>query len=450
VTEDTIAALATSPGPSAVGMVRMSGLEAVAICDRVFRGKISPAQAADRTVILGEIVSSDGSPIDQVLVVVMRRPRSLTGEDVAEITCHGGNLAPRLVLRRLIEAGARAAEPGEFTKRAFLNGKMDLAQAEAVAEIVHASSEKALEVAVRQLKGELSDRCSGIEESLLNWLAAIEADIDFVEDEIEPVDRSALDRDLARVGRDVAGLAASYEQGRYIKDGIDVTIVGKPNVGKSSLFNRLVGHDRVIVSTSPGTTRDVVDGLVRVNGVILRLHDTAGVRDGVGSIEAEALRRTRQAIDEADIALVVLDVSTPLTDEDLSIIGEVASKAHIVALNKTDLPKRAATDGFEGALDVSALQGWGFPDLVEHLRLLAEAKVEHLNYEVIVSERHVACLRRAREAVERAGRALGEGLSLEFVASDLRTALDAVGGITGRNVSSEVLDRIFSRFCIGK
>ena len=306
MTQDTIVALATSPGPSAVAMVRMSGFEAVAVCDRVFKGKVRPTQAADRTVILGEIVSSDGSPIDQVLVVVMRQPRSLTGEDVVEISCHGGSLAPRLVLRRLLEAGARAAEPGEFTKRAFLNGKIDLAQAEAVAEIVHASSDKALAVAVRQLKGDLSSRCSRIEERLLDSLAALEADIDFVDEAIEPVDRAALDSDLKGVDRELEELEASYEQGRYVKDGIDVTIVGKPNVGKSSLFNRLVGHDRVIVSEVPGTTRDVVDGLVKVNGMILNLHDTAGMRDRAGSIEAEALRRTKQAVDDTDRLIALL------------------------------------------------------------------------------------------------------------------------------------------------
>jgi tRNA modification GTPase len=450
LSEDTIVALASPPGIGALGIIRVSGPATVEICDRIFRGKQVPSQARDRTALLGEVVSRDGFPIDQVLLTVMRAPHSLTGEDVAEITCHGGAMAPRLVLRRLLCEGARAAEPGEFTKRAFLNGKMDLTQAEAVSDIIRATSEKALGVAVRQLRGELSRRFYGIEQRLLDWLAAIEANIDFVDEEIEAVDNRRLAADLAEIGSQLDLLLEDHEQGRYIKDGLDVAIVGKPNVGKSSLFNRLIGKDRVIVSDQPGTTRDVVDGLVGVNGLMLRLHDTAGVRQVPDPVGAEAVRRTRLAVEEADIALIVLDLSTPLSSKDLDIVEEVAAKPHLVVANKTDLPERAAVEALGPAVRVSALKGWGLGGLLDEIRKIAHAQVDDLSFEVIVSERHAVSIREAREAVSRAGASLRDDVPLEFTATDIRLALDSIGAITGNTASTRVLDEIFSRFCVGK
>lgn len=448
--ENTIAALATPPGPGAIAAIRLSGSRAIAICDQVFRGKRIPSEARDRSVLFGEIVDRDGSPIDQVLLVIMRGPQSLTGEDVVELTCHGGVIAPKLVLRRLIEEGARPADPGEFTKRAFLNGKLDLAQAEAVSEIVHASSEKALNVALRQLKGELSKRLTGIEASLLDWLALVEANIDFVDEEVEGVDTWHLSRGLGEVRSELEGLLATHEQGKYIKDGLDVVIVGKPNVGKSSLFNRLVGGDRVIVSGIPGTTRDVVDGLASVNGLVLKVHDTAGVRDGTGPIEEEAVRRTRAAVEDADLALVVIDVSTPLSVEDYEILEEAGPKAHLVVVNKTDLPAEADLGGLKQPVRISALRGWGLEELLESLREMAHMKIDELTYEIIVGERHAACIRDSLESLSRAIDSIRDDVPLEFIASDIRYTLDCLGGVTGRKVSTRVLDEIFSRFCIGK
>jgi tRNA modification GTPase len=450
LSEDTIAALASSPGISALSIIRMSGPRTVEISDGIFSGKQVPSLAPDRTALLGEIVSIDGSPIDQVLLTVMRAPHSMTGEDVAEITCHGGTMAPRLVLRRLLGEGARMAEPGEFTRRAFLNGKMDLAQAEAVSDIIQAASERALMVAVRQLKGDLSRRFSELEDRLLGWLAAIEASIDFTEEDVEAVDAGALATDLAEVGRHLQGLLDSYEQGRFIKEGLDVAIVGRPNVGKSSLFNKLVGSDRVIVSDLPGTTRDVIDGLVSVNGLMLRLHDTAGLRPDSDPIGQEAVRRTQLAVEEADIALVVLDLSEPLLSGDLDIVEQVAAKPHLVVANKSDLPERAEVERFSPAARVSALRGWGLGDLLEELRKIAHAQVDDMSFEVIVSERHAALIREAMEATSRAGASVADGAPPEITASDIRLALERLGAITGSTASSRVLDEIFSRFCIGK
>lgn len=447
----TIVALATSPGPGAISVIRLSGEASLAICDKIFRGKTPVSQAADRSAVLGEIVDADGSPIDQVMLLVMRAPRSLTGEDVVEINCHGGRLAPRLVMRRLIEEGAEPARPGEFTQRAFLNGKMDLAQAEAVIDIVRAGSEKALKAAVRQLKGDLSKRFEEIEHNVFETLTGIEANIDFADEEgITVLAREELaDRLKASIAR-MEELLEVHEQGKHIKQGLDVVIVGKPNVGKSSIFNRLVGEDRVITSEVPGTTRDVVDGLVSVNGALLRLHDTAGVGVGTGAIEREAIERTRRMLGDADLAVVVVDASRPLSEEDREVLGGVADKPHLVVANKSDLPPQAALGEFGGAMKLSALEGWGVPDLVAGLREFAHRSLGDLDCEVLVSERHAACVRGSLAGLRQAANAVSEGLPLEFPASDIRHALDCLGEVTGRKIARCVLDEIFSRFCIGK
>jgi tRNA modification GTPase len=447
----TIVALATPPGAGAISVIRMSGSDALAICDRVFRGSHLPSRAPERSAILGEIVAEDGSPVDQVLVLVMREPRSYTGEDVVEISCHGGNVAPRLVLRRLIEAGAEPAEAGEFTKRAFLNGKMDLTQAEAVADIVRAGSEKALKAALRQLKGELSKQVSGLEGDLFETLVRIDAAVDFPEEEdIEGLLEPSLSERLGATVSKMEDLLAAHESGRHLKQGLDVVIVGKPNVGKSSLFNCLVGEDRVITSDLPGTTRDVVDSLISLDGLMLRLHDTAGVRVAAGGIEAEAVARTHRVTADADVALLVIDASSHLTDEDQEALGSVASKPHIVVANKCDLPEDADIGTLANAIRISALKGWGIPALAEALKELAYDGLRDLDCEVVTSERHAACIRAALENTIRAAGAARDGLAPEFVAADVRLALDSLGEITGRKFSDSVLDEIFSRFCIGK
>jgi tRNA modification GTPase len=453
--QDTIAAIATPLGIGALAVVRMSGPAALAICDGAFRGGQAPSGARDRTSILGEIVARDGSTIDQALVLVMRGPASPTGEDIVEMTCHGGLLAPRLVLRRLIQEGARAAEPGEFTKRAFLNGKMDLAQAEAVEAIVRASSDRALAAALRQLKGGLSQEIAGIESALFDQLALVEANIDFVdEDDVGAVEASALGSAVGQAVADLEGLLAAHERGRYLREGLDVVITGKPNVGKSSLFNGLVGRDRVIVSDVPGTTRDVVDGLASIDGVVVKIHDTAGVRRASDVIEEEAVRRTRQAVAEADLALVVVDASRPPTQEDHAILEEVGAKPAILVANKMDLLAPGAgmsVGAFRGpVVQVSALKGWGLTDLAASLADAARERLGDLGYDLLVNERHAAHLGSSLEAARRATVALSDGMPLEYIAADLRIALDCLGEITGRKVTSGILDEIFSRFCIGK
>ncbi len=460
MTEDTIAALATVPGEGAISCIRVSGPDTLCVCDKIFKGKHTPSMARDRSVLLGDISDTGGNAIDQVLLTIMRGPKSLTGEDVVEITCHGGYIAPRLVLRRLVEEGIRPADPGEFTRRAFLNGKMDLAQAEAVCEIVRASSEKAHRVALRQLKGDLSERLEGAENRLLDLLTLLEANIDFPDEDIESIEMDRVESGLGQVCEELEVLLEAHRRGQYLKDGLNMVIVGRPNVGKSSIFNRLVEKDRVIVSDYPGTTRDVVDGLVRVNGLMLRIHDTAGIRSAGNPIEEEAVRRTREAVDGADLTLVVIDSSAPLSGEDREILAEAGTGSCLVAANKTDLPEKADMAGLESAgtgaaestepVRISALKGWGFDELLESMKQLAYTKTGTLNYEIIVSERHAAGLKTALESLSRARQAAGDRISPEFIASDLRHALDCLGEVTGRQVSTKVLDEIFSRFCIGK
>jgi tRNA modification GTPase len=310
--------------------------------------------------------------------------------------------------------------------------------------MVRASSEKALKVALRQLKGDLSERLEGAENQLFDLLTLLEANIDFPDEDVESVEMDQAESRLGQVCEELEVLLEAHRRGRYLRNGLDVVIVGKPNVGKSSIFNRLLEKDRVIVSDQPGTTRDVVDGLVRVNGLLLRVHDTAGVRRAANPLEA----------------LVVIDSSAPISAEDREILAEAGAGLCLVAVNKTDLPAKADVSGLELAepgvaestepVKISALKGWGFKELLEGMKQLAYTKTGTLNYEIIVSERHAAGLRTALDSLSRAREAVRDRTPLEFIASDLRHALDCLGEVTGRQVSTQVLDEIFSRFCIGK
>ena len=476
--EDTIVALATPRGIGAVAVIRISGDRALSIAERIFTGKRMPREVEDRAVLFGEVTGPMGDPIDQVLMIVMRGPRSMTGEDVVEIDTHGGLLISRLVVKRAVQEGARPAEPGEFTRRAFLNGKIDLTQAEAVEAIVRASSEAALGAAVRQLRGGLSDEISRLEQVVVFWLGSVEAQIDFEEGDLEPLDRAGLIGALEGLEKDIAGLLDKYDAGKFLRDGLDVVIIGRPNVGKSSVFNRLLGQNRVIVSEFPGTTRDVVDGLIGVDGHLLRIHDTAGMRNPSDEIETEAVKRTRRAVAGADMALVVLDASSGVTDEDRAILEEARGLPCIVVANKADLiggvplsmeasPQSEGTPAVgpgEGScglgpeigappgasLAVSALKGWGIGQLLERLKAAAQERVGEAACAIMVNERQALSLREARDALLRAKRALDEDAPLVLVASDLTLGLNCLDQISGKNVAVDLLDQIFSRFCIGK
>ena len=453
---DTIAAIATPVGEAGLAVVRISGPDALAVAERCFRpaGKdaVRPSEAATHTIHFGHVFR-DGRSVDEVLLSVMRAPRTFTREDAVELTCHGGMLPAKLVLDAVLESGARLAEPGEFTRRAFLNGRIDLAQAEAVADLIHSRTELALRAANEQLAGKLSQRINQLRDQLMNVLAHVEAHIDFPEEDIAPDTRSQL---MARLEESVAfmeELLRTANEGQLLRRGIRAAIIGRPNAGKSSLLNQLLGHDRAIVSAIPGTTRDTIEETANIRGLPVVFIDTAGLRKARDEIEVEGIRRSRQSLEKAEFILHVLDGSEPLRTSEEVFLEESASKKRILVRNKIDLPQRLklpeALDS--SAIGVCCLKGQGIEPLKDAIRSLAwsgEIRAEML--EVMINSRHQDALNRARSAAARAVEALQGELTLELVAMDLRIAANAVGEVVGKTTTEDLLDAIFGQFCIGK
>jgi tRNA modification GTPase len=470
--DDTIAAIATPLGEGGLAVVRISGPQALAIADTSFRhiGKNStkPSAAASHTILYGQMVRR-GKPIDEVLLAVLRAPRTYTREDTVEITCHGGMLPAKLVLDTLLENGARLAEPGEFTRRAFLNGRLDLAQAEAVADLIQARTELALAAANEQLAGKLSQRINELRDELVKTLAHVEAHIDFPDDDLAPDTRDQLLKRLEAGVKFMDELLRTANEGQILRRGIRAAIVGRPNVGKSSLLNQLLGHDRAIVSPIPGTTRDTIEETANIRGLPVVFVDTAGLREARDAIEQEGIRRSHQTLARAEFILHVLDASEPLAEVDEKFLSEFANKKRILVRNKTDLPQRLDLKGFFDkpparsgrtgrgnnsspiSVDVSCLSGQGMEalkDAIKELVWSGEIRAEML--QVMINSRHQDALNRARAATQRTIDALRGGATLELVALDLRIAVNAVGEIVGKTATEDLLDSIFSQFCIGK
>lgn len=451
---DTIAAIATAVGEGGIAVIRLSGPKSFAIADACFQpvGKTSlaPSAAPTHTIHFGKILRK-GQVIDEVMLAVLRAPRTFTREDVVEISCHGGVLPAKLVLETLLEHGARLAGPGEFTRRAFLNGRIDLTQAEAVADLIHSRTELALAAANEQLAGKLSQRINVLRDDLMKTLAHIEAHIDFPDEDIAPDTRETL---LTRLENGIAfidELLRTANEGRILRRGIRAAIIGRPNVGKSSLLNQLLGHDRAIVSTIPGTTRDTIEETANVRGIPVVFIDTAGLRDASDEIEAEGIRRSRTALAEAELILHVLDGSEPLTPFDEKLISEFAQKKRLFVRNKSDLPTRLQLPDGLDAVGVCCLTGQGLEALKDAIKEMAWAGEIHSEmWQVMINARHQNALQRAREGIERTVHALRDGLALELAAMDLRIAADAVGEIVGKTTTEDLLDTIFSQFCIGK
>jgi tRNA modification GTPase len=451
---DTIAAIATPVGEGGIAVVRLSGPQSLSIADASFRpaGKTSPAPSAapTHTIHFGKIVRQ-GRVLDEVLLAVMRAPRSFTRQDVVEITCHGGLLPAKLVLDTLLENGARLAAPGEFTRRAFLNGRIDLAQAEAVADLIHSRTELALAAANEQLAGKLSQRINLLRDDLMKTLAHIEAHIDFPDEDIAPDARKEL------IGRLQAGVAFTDQllrtanEGRILRRGIRAAIIGRPNVGKSSLLNQLLGHDRAIVSRIPGTTRDTIEETANVRGIPVIFIDTAGLREASDEIELEGIRRSRGALANAELILHVLDAAEPLTAADEKLLSEFAQKKRLLIRNKIDLPVRLQLPPGILALDVCCLTGKGIEEVKDAIKEKVWAgEIQAGMWQVMINARHQDALQRARAGIERTVTALQDGLGLELAALDLRIAANAVGEIVGKTTTDDLLDAIFSQFCIGK
>jgi tRNA modification GTPase len=472
--DDTIAAIATPLGEGGLAVVRISGARALAVADKCFlpagKSSLKPSAAPSHTIQFGKIVR-DGKVIDEVLLAVLRAPRTFTREDTVEISCHGGILPAKLVLDTLLENGARLAEPGEFTRRAFLNGRIDLAQAEAVADLIHSRTELALAAANEQLAGKLSQRINRLRDDLMHTLAHVEAHIDFPDEDIAPDTKAQL---LKRLENGIAfmdELLRTANEGQILRRGIRAAIVGRPNVGKSSLLNQLLGRDRAIVSPIAGTTRDTIEETANIRGLPIVFIDTAGLREARDEIEQEGIRRSRESLANAEFILHVLDASEPLSEADENILAEFAGKKRILVRNKMDLPvklklpaERRAPSRLEpnppqhaetvlGApiMDVCCLNGQGIEalkDAIKELVWSGEIRAEML--QVMINSRHQDALNRARLSTQMTIDALRGDATLELAAMDLRIAVNAVGEIVGKTATEDLLDSIFSQFCIGK
>lgn len=454
--EDTIAAIATPVGEGGLAVIRISGKDALTTTDRCFapagKNSIRPSATQSHTILYGHVVR-EGRNVDEVLVSVMHAPRTFTREHVVEITCHGGVLSAKLVLDAVLASGARAAEPGEFTRRAFLNGRIDLVQAEAVADLIHSRTELALRAANEQLEGKLSKRINALRDQLMATLAHIEAHIDFPDEDIAPDTRAQLIARLEGGLRFIEELLRTANEGQVLRRGVRAAIIGRPNAGKSSLLNQLLGHDRAIVSAIPGTTRDTIEETANIRGIPVVFIDTAGLREAQDEIEMEGIRRSRKSLEKAELILHVFDASEPITTAEEQFLAELSGKKRILVLNKVDLPRRLVFPAaFNGeALEVCCLTGQGIEQLKDALKELVwagEIRAEML--ETMINSRHQNALVRGREAIERTLEALRSEQTLELVALDLRIGLNAVGEIVGKTATEDLLDSIFSQFCIGK
>jgi tRNA modification GTPase len=443
---DTIAAISTPAGEGAIALVRISGDSAIEVADKIFRGKQKPSEFASHVQHLGEIVDQSGRSIDQVMTSIHRSPASYTGEDLVEISCHGGTLVTAKILDVCLRVGSRAARPGEFTERAFLNGKMDLTQAEAVIDLIRAKTDLALRSATEQLEGRLGSEIKKIRDALVDLVAQINASIDFPEEGIEPDEGEKLVARLDSIREKISALLATADQGRILREGVRVVIYGATNAGKSSLLNQLLGYERVIVSETHGTTRDTIEETINLRGVAIRLLDTAGLRKSTSKLEQEGISRTEKSLHAADLLLHIADRN----DKKPPHFDERARNGNeILVLNKSDLSEHADWKNFE-ALRISCTTGEGLPQLENEI--LSRISKENLRPEsaVAINTRHRDCLRRALEGCDRVRAGMLKGLAPEYLSVDLQDALRAAGEVVGAVDVEQILDSVFSQFCIGK
>ncbi|HCU37884.1 MAG TPA: tRNA uridine-5-carboxymethylaminomethyl(34) synthesis GTPase MnmE [Armatimonadetes bacterium] len=456
--EDTIVAVSTPPGRGGIGIVRLSGPEAVSVAACVFR----PANAArdpltqcSFTTCFGHVFDGE-QVIDEAILTVMRAPHTYTTQDVAEISCHGGIAPVRRTLELCLKAGARVADPGEFTMRAYYYGRIDLAQAEAVADIVNATTEAGRQAAVAQLGGALSGCIEGFRQRIIDLLVEVEASIDFVDEDIELIDAAEIASRTSGVITDIDELLSTAQRGRVLREGLRVTIAGRPNVGKSSLLNALLRANRAIVAELPGTTRDVIEDVLTIGGLPVVLSDTAGVRDTDSPVEAEGVLRSRQAMAAADMVLLVIDSSEPLAAEDRQLLAALDGRPHIVVMNKEDLPARVdagevARLASGATVWISARDGTHIQDLEEAVSgAIWQGDVGAVEHVMLTNARHQQALEHSREGLARAAEGAAEGRYIEFVAADLHEALAALDEILGKTPAEDIISRIFEQFCIGK
>lgn len=444
---ETIAAIATPPGEGGIAVIRISGKEALSIANRIFSADL--ISTPSHTARYGHILSPSGETIDTALALVMRAPRSYTGEDTVELQCHGGSLIAKRVLASALSAGARPAGPGEFTYRAFLNEKIDLSQAEAVQEVISARGEHSLSCAQNQLEGKLSKKITLIQQELFDIAAHLEAWVDFPEEGLAFTSRQQVSSSLQNTLLELEILSRSFNEGKKISEGISLCLVGRPNVGKSSLLNALLGKERAIVTSQAGTTRDLIEEEIHFSSLPIRLIDTAGIRETLEEIEQEGIRRSKNAVKQADLILLLLDASEGLTEEDRKLLKELPKEKTLLVWNKIDLPNKIPD--LETGIEISAKNETGLLELKHAIEQTIWENGPPSKEEVVITNiRHHTALHNAMTPLKRVIEGLEQEISPEFLSSDLREALTALSTIIGKEISEEILSSIFSKFCVGK
>lgn len=448
-----IAAIATPVGEGGIAVIRVSGKEAISTVNKAFKGKDLTKQDS-HTVHFGKIVDQNRLPVDEVLVTLFHSPKSYTGEETVEISCHGGVLVTQKVLETILELGVKSAVAGEFTQRAFLNGKLDLDQAEAVADLIHAKSIKAVDAAHQQLEGRLGEHVKRFRQQIIDATAMVELELDFIEEDVEFANKEQLQKLLEDVDSELLSLLETYETGRLVKDGVKTVLIGRPNAGKSTLLNTLVGSDRAIVTEIAGTTRDTIDVDWNFDGLLFKLIDTAGLRETEDIVEAEGVKRSQKAFEQADLVVYLKDISRRFTNEERSEIADFQKRSgetpFILIGTKADIEVdeewRVQFD-----LKISAVGGENINDLK---KLLKDRALENKHYDasslLVTSSRHRDALQKSREQIQAALQGLDQNMTGDFLSIDLRSALNELGTITGEITNEHILDSIFSRFCIGK
>jgi len=457
--DDTIAGISTAPGEGAIGIVRLSGKDSIEIADRIVKSKKGRLikDMKTYTMMYGYVVDpKNNEPVDEVIVSLMRAPGTYTREDIVEINCHGGMVAVRKILSLALENGARMAEPGEFTKRAFLNGRIDLSQAEGVIDLIRSKTETSMKVALSQTQGKLSSKVKDMMEKLLKILSHIGAAVDFPEEDVEEVVIPDILKISREINQEIKNMLDSSDAGKIIREGLNVTIVGKPNVGKSSLLNALVEENRAIVTDIPGTTRDTIEEYINIQGIPVRLIDTAGIRESEDVVEKIGINKSIEYMEKADLVLFILDSSRPIDDEDREIINRIRDKKAIIIINKSDLTSRIdmkEVENIAGSFPLiytSINKNVGVEDVKTAIAKTVYKGDINLGEVYVTNVRHNDLLRKAVESIQAGIDTLNKGLPIDFASIDFRDAYMKLGEITGDTVEDDIIDRIFKDFCVGK